>query len=286
MSGGQQFEAETASCLKALGWNTLLTAVTGDWGADVVGRIGDECLVVQCKDWGNPAGLTAVQEVAFARIHYKAQLAAVVSRNGYTSAAKKAATASGVHLLGLEDLYVGSSVLDRSKQGARLREGERRRRIQEADIEYEKRASLIWHRFDRTVAMRRRIRPCLKVLAVTMIVVGTIGLGSFAAISMTANLDAQEIISWIAYSAATIAVGTWLKSERAYPPPKIPNESRRSARRHCPNCMQQLRLNFGRSGMVLCPRCKFLFHCTTMWTGASTGQSENSFENRDESFLP
>jgi hypothetical protein len=126
MSGGREFEERTITCLEAVGWNALSTPVTGDWGADVIARFANECLVVQCKDWGKPSGLSAVQEIVFARIHYQAQFAAVVSRSGYTRAAREAAKAAGVHLLGIEDICVGVPILDRSRESLLLREERQR----------------------------------------------------------------------------------------------------------------------------------------------------------------
>jgi hypothetical protein len=172
---GQAFEAETEDRLKALGWNTTPTAVKGDWGADVIARIGGETLVVQCKDWGSPVGLSAVQEIAFARTHYQAQIAAVVSRNGYTRAAKGAAKTTGVYLFGLDDLRVGTSVLDRSEEGARLREDERRRQARGTEFELERQAAVAWRYFDEAIA-RRRFVPLFKKLLVATIIGPTVRL--------------------------------------------------------------------------------------------------------------
>ncbi len=270
MSGGQAFEAETAGRLRALGWSTSTTAVTGDWGADVIGRIGGECLVVQCKDWDSPVGLSAVQEVAFARTHYQAQLAAVVSRNGYTRAAKAAARTAGVHLLALEDICVGASTLDRSEESARLREKEHRRReeerlrrVREAEAESEREAAQAWGQFDRAIARRRLLLPWFKRLGIAMIVVGVIGLGSSVSAGAMALLEHHEVAVGVSGAGAILALGILLTSTLLYPSPRAPDIPRRAALRDCPCCELRLRLEVGRSGWLTCPRCKWRFHAET-----------------------
>lgn len=260
---GQAFEAETEGRLRALGWNTATTAGTGDWGADIIAGIGDECLVVQCKDWGSPVGLSAVQEIAFARTHYHAQLAAVVSRNGYTRAAKGAAKTTGVYLLGLDDLRVGTSVLDRSEEGARVREEESRRRVRAAEIELERQATIAWRNFDQTI-VRRRFLPWFKKLSVALIIAGVIGLGSSLAAGAMALLGRHEAAIGASSTGAVIAVGVVLMLNLLkYPPPVQPHIPRRSALRDCPCCQLRLRLEVGRSGWLMCPRCKWRFHAET-----------------------
>jgi Restriction endonuclease len=231
--------------------------VKGDWGADVIARIGGECLVVQCKDWGGPVGLSAVQEIAFARTHYQAQLAAVVARNGYTRAAKGAAKTTGVYLLGLDDLRVGTSVLDRSEEGARLREDERRRQAREAEFELERQAAVAWRYFDQAIT-RRRFMPLFKKLLVAMIIVSAIGLGSSLAAGSMALLGRHEAAIGASSAAGVLAVGVVLMLILlSYPPPAKPHVPKRSALRDCPSCQLRLRVEVGRSGWLTCPRCNY-----------------------------
>ena len=61
-------------------------------------------LVVQCKLYRKPVGNTAVQEVAAARLHQRADMAAVVSNAPFTPAARQLARTTGVHLLHHEQL--------------------------------------------------------------------------------------------------------------------------------------------------------------------------------------
>lgn len=124
---GVTFELETARRLRDLGWQTSATTVSGDWGADVVASCGDENLVVQCKDWLGSAGYDAIKDVVSARLYYEAQVAAVVSRAGFSRQATEAGRSFGIHLLRLDQLVSGCA-LDRTAEAARLRD-ERARQL-------------------------------------------------------------------------------------------------------------------------------------------------------------
>jgi HJR/Mrr/RecB family endonuclease len=71
---------------------------------DVVAEKGGRRIVIQCKLYSQPVGNSAVQEVAAARAHERADYAAVVSNNTYTPAAKQLAASNGVLLLHHSDL--------------------------------------------------------------------------------------------------------------------------------------------------------------------------------------
>lgn len=179
------------------------------------------------------------------------------------TAAKEAAGTAGVHLLDLEDLCVGASILDRSKEGARLQE-EDRRRVREADAESEKWAAEAWRQFDLLVARRRFLLRWFKRLGVAMIIVGLIGLGSSMMAGAKALLARHEVSIGMSSAGAVLAVGILLRSGLACPSPKLPPDiPRRAALRNCPCCELRLRLEVGRSGWLTCPRCKWRFHAAT-----------------------
>ncbi|MCL4525231.1 MAG: restriction endonuclease [Gammaproteobacteria bacterium] len=102
-----QYERFCAALLENNGWKTQLTSRTGDYGADIVATKGTIKMVVQCKQWTNSVGIKAVQEIHAAISYYKANKAVVVSTTGYTHAARKLASNTGVMLLGHEDLARG-----------------------------------------------------------------------------------------------------------------------------------------------------------------------------------
>jgi restriction system protein len=56
-------------------------------------------MVVQCKLYSSPVGNDAVQQVSAARMHEKADLAAVVALRGYTKSARELAATNNVYLL-------------------------------------------------------------------------------------------------------------------------------------------------------------------------------------------
>ena len=98
------YERHCAMLLRMSGWDTRVTGASGDQGTDVLARRGSRTLVVQCKLYRRPVGNGAVQEVAAARLHQRADLAAVVSNAPFTAAARQLARSTGVHLLHHEQL--------------------------------------------------------------------------------------------------------------------------------------------------------------------------------------
>ena len=94
-----EYEQMVASLLRGRGWETRLTAATGDQGIDVIAEKAGVKLVIQCKLYSKPVGNAAVQEAIAGRSFEQADHAAVVSNIGFTRAAKQLASASNVFLL-------------------------------------------------------------------------------------------------------------------------------------------------------------------------------------------
>jgi restriction system protein len=90
--------------LRSAGWSASTTKGSGDQGTDIIATKADLRLVVQCKLYNHPVGNKAVQEIAAARTHEKADWAAVVSNARYTPAAEELAATNGVLLLHHTDL--------------------------------------------------------------------------------------------------------------------------------------------------------------------------------------
>jgi peptidoglycan hydrolase-like protein with peptidoglycan-binding domain len=78
------YEQYCAGQLRLAGWSADTTKASGDQGTDIVAQKGDLRLVVQCKLYSHPVGNKAVQEIAAARAHERADYAAVVSNSRYT----------------------------------------------------------------------------------------------------------------------------------------------------------------------------------------------------------
>jgi hypothetical protein len=280
---GQHLEIETAGRLTALGWATTSTPVKGDWGADIIAQVGNERLVVQCKDWGGPVGVSAIQEIAFARTHYQARLAAVVARRGYTKAAKEAARTAKVHLLAFADLHIGGSVLDRTVEGARLIETKLRQRQRDAEAEAERAAAAVWHRFEAAAATRQcSLRICRRIGFVFILGAGCGMLGDLADHNLSLS-QLSSLTGSVAVYCAIILLGCLIASGfsagKAPEPPSVP---RKSALRTCPCCELRLRLEVERSGWLMCPRCKWLLHANTMYDQTSQRYQGDAMFEADE----
>jgi restriction system protein len=105
---GIDYEHFVANRFDDAGWDTHVTKATGDQGADVKVWQGDIDGVVQCKWYQNAVGNKAVQEIVAARTHYCVQNAVVVSKSGYTEAARELACTNNVYLIHhdeIPDLY-------------------------------------------------------------------------------------------------------------------------------------------------------------------------------------
>ncbi|MBE7247619.1 MAG: restriction endonuclease [Actinomycetospora chiangmaiensis] len=109
---GLDYERYCAERLTRAGWRAHRTPASGDQGADIVADRDGLRLVVQCKRLTKPVGNAAVQEVAAAQRYWAGDRAAVVSNAGFTPAARRLATATGVLLLhhdGLDALDIAGA---------------------------------------------------------------------------------------------------------------------------------------------------------------------------------
>ncbi|NPD68008.1 hypothetical protein HN018_11600 [Lichenicola cladoniae] len=98
------YERHCAILLRAAGWKAQVTAASGDQGTDVLARRAGRSLVLQCKLYSSPVGNSAVQAISAARLHQRADLAAVVSNASFTPAARQLARTNGVYLIHHEEL--------------------------------------------------------------------------------------------------------------------------------------------------------------------------------------
>jgi len=94
-----EYEQYCLSIFRLEGWTAKATPVTGDQGADLVCESGGFRVVVQCKQYSQSVGNSAVQEVLAARVFYEAALAAVVTNASFTKSAIELAKRTSVHLL-------------------------------------------------------------------------------------------------------------------------------------------------------------------------------------------
>jgi len=101
---GVEFETHVMQLLCSFGWDVSTTPTAGDQGGDLIAVKLQSRVVIQCKNWADPVGNAAVQEVFSAKRYYNCNRAIVIAVNGYTKAAYKLANATNVDLLSHFDL--------------------------------------------------------------------------------------------------------------------------------------------------------------------------------------
>ncbi len=114
---GEAFEAWLEHLLRSSGINSVWrTPATGDQGADLIVEMGHRRIAIQAKQYVDPVGNSAVQEVFAAQRFYGATEGWVISSSTFTPAAAELARRAGVHLvdgprlLNLPQLLLGASV--------------------------------------------------------------------------------------------------------------------------------------------------------------------------------
>ena len=102
---GHSFERWCADLLKLNGFeNVSVTPGSGDQGVDILAEKDEVKYAIQCKCYSNDLGNSPVQEIHTGRTVYKCQIGIVMTNQGFTDGAKKAAEATGVLLWGREKL--------------------------------------------------------------------------------------------------------------------------------------------------------------------------------------
>lgn len=96
---GIKYEKYIAQYYRSQMFDVEFTPLTHDYGVDIIARKHGETIVIQCKYWENFAGVDSVQQVFSGKAYYDADIAIVVTNNGYTVNAKTLADKIGVSLL-------------------------------------------------------------------------------------------------------------------------------------------------------------------------------------------
>ncbi len=105
MMSGVEFENFVANIFRRLGYSVRTTAITGDFGADLILSAKGDKICVQCKRYAKAVNLKAVQEITSAKTYYDCNKAMVVTNSHYTQSAYELARSNGVTLLDREWLY-------------------------------------------------------------------------------------------------------------------------------------------------------------------------------------
>ena len=71
--GGIEFEDYVAQRLRYAGWDVSTTPRTGDFGVDLIASKDNQRMAIQCKCYGKPVGISAIQQVVTGATHYQMQ---------------------------------------------------------------------------------------------------------------------------------------------------------------------------------------------------------------------
>jgi restriction system protein len=97
---GVEFEGYVAARLGRAGWQVKFTPLVGDYGVDLIAEKDGQSVAVQCKRYGKPVGVAAVQQVVSGASHHGCTRSIVVSNQEFTAAAKQLAYTHGCQLIG------------------------------------------------------------------------------------------------------------------------------------------------------------------------------------------
>ncbi len=101
---GIQFEEYCGTLFASFGYKVSYTPTTGDYGADLILKKGNEIIVVQAKRYKSTVGVKAVQEVLPAVRFYKANTALVITNSTYTKQALALAKSNDIRMIDRETL--------------------------------------------------------------------------------------------------------------------------------------------------------------------------------------
>ncbi len=101
---GTEFEEFLAGLFRAQGYAAELTAVTGDYGADLILSKDGRRIAVQAKRHVGSVGVQAVQEALSGQAYYQCDTAWVITTGVFTTNARALAKKSGVKMIGRSDI--------------------------------------------------------------------------------------------------------------------------------------------------------------------------------------
>ena len=101
---GLEYENAIYRVLVDMGYDCCQTKVSGDQGVDLVLRLKERKIAIQCKYYSRPVGNAAVQEVFAGKSMYDCGEAWVMTNSTYTTGAEDLARITGVKLLRHTDL--------------------------------------------------------------------------------------------------------------------------------------------------------------------------------------
>lgn len=101
---GWQFEEYAGTLFVSQGYEVEYTSTTGDYGADLILKKGQDVIVVQAKRYKQTVGVKAVQEVIPSMKMYHATAAWVITNSTYTKQALTLAKRNQVRMIERDEL--------------------------------------------------------------------------------------------------------------------------------------------------------------------------------------
>lgn len=101
---GLAFEQHIKHQMARKGYKVFETPGSGDFGVDLIAQRRRRKIAIQAKNYDQPVGVHAVQEVVAGKQYYDAHDAWVVSRSGFTEQAKQLARKVNVQLVDVTQL--------------------------------------------------------------------------------------------------------------------------------------------------------------------------------------
>ncbi len=96
---GLEFENLLIEQFQKLGYKTIKTPTTGDFGADIIVDTKSETrFIIQCKRFKNKVNLKAVQEVVGALAHFDGDIGIVITSSSFLNSAIKLAESNDIEL--------------------------------------------------------------------------------------------------------------------------------------------------------------------------------------------
>lgn len=95
---GTDFEKFLAAHFRRMGYQTELTPISKDYGADIILRKDNDLYAVQAKRYNKKIGVKAIQELAAAINYYNASKGFVITNSFFSSNAKNFAKTNNIEL--------------------------------------------------------------------------------------------------------------------------------------------------------------------------------------------
>lgn len=102
---GFSFEKYCVKLLRAYGFqNVRQTKLSGDYGVDILAKINDDYIAIQCKRYSTPIGIKAVQEIVSGREYYGCNRSMIITNQKLTEQAIRLAQRTNTTVVRVEEL--------------------------------------------------------------------------------------------------------------------------------------------------------------------------------------